>query len=112
MMQTQRKRWIRQQAALYKKHEEKDHYSSRSTTDSDSMEVITMAKDEKDAVISIVKNSISHKIQSMITKPHRGEEPEKIQNDHKCLEKGNEDIESEAESEKINTSSSHVPILP
>ena len=123
MMQTQRKRWIRQQAALYKKHEEKDHYSSRSTTDSDSMEVITMAKDEKDtsktmakdekdAVIPIVKNSITHKIQSMITKPHRGEEPEKIQNDHKCLEKGNEDIESEAESEKINTSSSHVPILP
>ena len=135
MRRTQRRRWIRQQAALYKEYEEKDHYSSRSTTDSDSMEVITgveapeylkepyirgrkediaitLAKDEKDVAIPIVRNDISHKMQTTITKPHRGKEPKKIQNDHKRLEKESENIESEAESKKVNTSSSHVPILP
>jgi hypothetical protein len=32
MTQTQRQRWIRQQAALHQEYEGKDHYSSRSTT--------------------------------------------------------------------------------
>jgi hypothetical protein len=44
MTRTQRRRWIRQQAALYKEYEEKDHNSSRSTIDSDSMEVYNMSR--------------------------------------------------------------------
>ena len=44
MTQTQRRRWIRQQAALHQEFGNRDHYSSRSTTDSDSMEVITRAE--------------------------------------------------------------------
>ncbi len=73
---------------------------------------ITMTKDEKNADIPIVRDNISHKIQSTTTKPHRGKEPEKIRNDHKCLEKVSENFESETEFKKINTSSSHTPILP
>uniref|UniRef100_A0A2N9F3D7 Peptidase A2 domain-containing protein n=1 Tax=Fagus sylvatica TaxID=28930 RepID=A0A2N9F3D7_FAGSY len=44
MTRTQRQRWIRQQAALHQEFGKRDHYSSRSTTNSDSMEVITRAE--------------------------------------------------------------------
>jgi hypothetical protein len=44
MTRTQRRRWIRQQAALHQEYEGRDHYSSRLTPDSDSMEVITGAE--------------------------------------------------------------------
>jgi hypothetical protein len=47
MTRTQRRRWIRQQAALHQEFGKRDHYSSRSTTDSDSMEVITGAEAPK-----------------------------------------------------------------
>ena len=67
---------------------------------------ITMEKDEEDVAVMM-----AGKIQSTITKPQQGKEPEKIRNDHKRLEKGSKDFESETESEKINTISSHVPIL-
>ena len=43
----QRQRWIRQQVALHLEFERKDYYSSRSTTDSDSMEVITRVEASK-----------------------------------------------------------------
>ena len=44
MTRTQRQRWIRQQAALHQEFGKRDHYSSRSTTNSDSMEVIIGAE--------------------------------------------------------------------
>ena len=41
-----------------------------------------MAKDEKDVVLPTTGDSISHKVHSTITKPHRGKEPKKIRNEH------------------------------
>ena len=64
----------------------------------------------KDTAIPIMKNGIGHRMQSTITKPYQGKEPEKTRNDHKRLEKGGENTESETESEKVKTS--YVPILP
>uniref|UniRef100_A0A2N9FYZ2 Uncharacterized protein n=1 Tax=Fagus sylvatica TaxID=28930 RepID=A0A2N9FYZ2_FAGSY len=84
MMRTQRQRWIRQKVALHQEYERKDHYSSRSTFDSDSMEVITGAEapeylkgpyvkkedtidtPAKDIAIPIMKNDIGHKVQSTV----------------------------------------------
>uniref|UniRef100_A0A2N9EX14 Uncharacterized protein n=1 Tax=Fagus sylvatica TaxID=28930 RepID=A0A2N9EX14_FAGSY len=81
MMRTQRRRWIRQQAALHQEYGQGDHHSSRLTTDSDSMEVITRAKalkylrgpyagkesiagaTSKNIAIP-VRNGISHKVQN------------------------------------------------
>jgi hypothetical protein len=60
----------------------------------------------KDTAIPIMKNGIGHRMQSTITKPYQGKEPEKTRNDHKRLEKGSENTESE----KVKTS--YVPILP
>ena len=96
MTRTQRQRWIRQQAALHQEYEGKDHYSSRSTTNLDSMEVITEAEapkylngpyarkedtvdaSAKDIDIPIIKDGIGHRVQSTVTKPYRGKDLEKI----------------------------------
>ncbi len=57
----------------------------------------------KDIVIPIMKNGRGHRMQSMVTKPYRGKESKKTRNDHRCLEKDNENIESETESKKVKT---------
>jgi hypothetical protein len=128
MTRTQRQRWIRQQAALHQEYEGRDHYSSRLTPDSDSMEVITGAEapeylkgpctrkedtidtPTKDIVIPIKKDGISHRVQSMVTEPYRGKGLEKTRDDHKRLEKGSENTESETKSEKVKAS--YMPIQP
>ena len=92
MTRIHRRRWIRQQAALHQEYEGKNHYSSRSTPDLDSMEVITGAEapeylkgpyarkedtvdtPAKDIAMPIIKNGIGHRVQSMVTKPYRGKD--------------------------------------
>ena len=44
MKRTQRRRWIRQQVASHQEYGQRDHHSSRLTTDLDSMEVIMGAE--------------------------------------------------------------------
>jgi hypothetical protein len=86
MTRPQRRRRIRQQAALHQEFGKIDHYSSRSTTDSDSMEVIMEAEapeylkgpyaGKQDITGAATKNIAtpiinvtSHKVQNIETKP-------------------------------------------
>ena len=117
MTRTQRRRWIRQQATLRQEFGKRDHYLSRSTTDSDSMEVITGAKapeylrgpyaGKEDITGATTKNiatpiinSTSHKVQNTETKPCQNKDLMRTQNNHKRLEKNSENAESKTESEE------------
>uniref|UniRef100_A0A2N9END3 Retrotransposon gag domain-containing protein n=1 Tax=Fagus sylvatica TaxID=28930 RepID=A0A2N9END3_FAGSY len=121
---TQRQRWIRQQAALHQEYGQGDHHSSRSTTDSDSMEVITGAKAPEylrgpyvgedgiagtitKNVATPVKNGTGHKLQDSKMESHPSRDSTKTQNNHKRLEKNNENVKSETESEEAKT----LPVL-
>ena len=127
MTRTQRWRWIRQQEALHQEFERKDHYSSSSTTDSDSMEMITGAEApeylkgpyarKEDTIGAPTKdiaaptmNGVGHKVQSMVAKPCWGKDLEGTRDNHKRLEKGSENAESKTESEEVKTS--HTPMWP
>ena len=124
MMRTQRRRWIRQQAALHQEYGQGDHHSSRSTTDSDSMEVITRAEapeylrgpyiGAKGIVGAITKNVATlvrnHKVQVTKVESCPNKDSTKTQDNHKRLEKNSENVESETESEEAKTLS--VPIGP
>uniref|UniRef100_A0A2N9IVJ4 Uncharacterized protein n=1 Tax=Fagus sylvatica TaxID=28930 RepID=A0A2N9IVJ4_FAGSY len=127
MTRTLRRRWIRQQAALHQEFERKDHYSSSLTTNSDSMEMITGAEapeylkgpcaKKEDTIGAPTKdiatptmNGVGHKVQSTVAKPCRGKDLEGTRENHKRLEKGSENAESETESEEVKTS--HTPMWP
>jgi hypothetical protein len=127
MTRTQRQRWIRQQAALHQEFGKIDHYSSRSTTDSDSMEVITGVEAPKylrgpyarkeDIIGATTKNiatpiinGTSHKLQNTETKPCQSKDLTRTQDNHKCLEKSSENAELETESEEAKTS--RIPVGP
>ena len=109
MTRTQRRRWIRQQAALHQEFGKRDQYSSRLTTNSDSMEVITRAEvpeylrgpyTEKEDITSAttknvaapIKNGTSHKVQNTKVKSCPNKDSIKTQDNHKCLEKNSENV--------------------
>jgi hypothetical protein len=121
MTRTQRRRWIRQQAALHQEFGKRDHYSFRSTTNSDSMEVITRVEaseyfrgpyaGKEDITGATTKNiatprinGTSHKLQNTKTKPCQSKDSTKTQDSHKRLEKNSENAESETEYEEAKTS--------
>jgi hypothetical protein len=127
MTRTQRRRWIRQQATLHQEFGKRDHYSSRSTIDSDSMEVITGVEvpaylrgpyaGKEDITGATTKNiatpiinSTSHKVQNTETKPCQNKDSTRTQDNHKRLEKNSENAESETESEEAKTS--RIPVGP
>ena len=55
-------------------------------------------------------NGAGHKVQSTVAKPCRGKNLEGTRDNHKLLEKGSENAESETESEEVKTS--HTPLWP
>ena len=122
MTQTQRRRWIRQQAALHQEFGKKDHCSSRLTMDSDSMEVITGAEAPeylrgpyvgKEDIIGTTTTNITtlringtgHKVQNTETKPCQTKDSTRT---HKRLEKNSENLESETESKEPKISQAPV----
>ena len=121
MTRTQRQRWIRQQAALHQEFGKRDHYSFGLTTDSNSMEVITGAEAPKylrrlyvgkeditgattKNTIAPIKNGTSHKVQNTETKPCQDKDSTRTQDNHKHLEKNNDNVKSEIEYEEAKTS--------
>uniref|UniRef100_A0A2N9IUX1 Uncharacterized protein n=1 Tax=Fagus sylvatica TaxID=28930 RepID=A0A2N9IUX1_FAGSY len=114
-------------SSLTSRVQRKDHYSSSSTTNSDSMEMITGAEapeylkrpcaKKEDTIGAPTKdiatptmNGVGHKVQSTVAKPCRGKDLEGTRDNHKRLEKGSENAESETESEEVKTS--HTPMWP
>jgi hypothetical protein len=121
MTRTQRRRWIRQQAALHQKFGKRDHCSSKSTTNSDSMEVIMGAKAleylrglyvEKEVIIGAttkniaapIKNGTSHKVQNTEAKPCQNKDSMRTQDNQKRLEKNYDNAKLETGYEEAKTS--------
>jgi hypothetical protein len=121
MTRTQRQKWIRQQAAFHQEYGQRDHCSSRSTTDSNSMEVITGAKAPEylrgpyvgkegiagattKNIATPVRNGTNHRVQNTKVKSCPNKDSTKTQNNHKSLEKNSENVESETESEEAKAS--------
>jgi hypothetical protein len=118
MTRTQRRRWIRQQTALHQEYGHGDHHSSRSTTDSDSMEVITgaeapeylrgpyagkegIASATTKSIVTPVKGDTRHKGQDAKVESCPNKDSTKSQNNHKRLEKNSKNVESETKSEGV-----------
>ena len=109
---------------LHQEYGQGDHHSSRSTTDSDSMEVITGAEAleylrgpyvrEESVAGVITKNEVTpvrnHKVQDAKVESCPNKDSTKTQDNHKWLEKNSENVESETESEEAKTLP--VPIGP
>jgi hypothetical protein len=120
MTRTQRRRWIRQQVALHQEYGQEDHHSSRSTTDLDSMEVITGAEAPEhfrgpyvgeDGIAGAITKNVAtpvgsgtrHKVQDSKVELCPNKDSTKIQDNHKRLEKNSENVESETESKEAMT---------
>jgi hypothetical protein len=127
MMRTQRRRWIRQQAALHQEYGQGDHHSSRSTTDSDSMEVIKGAEAfeylrgpyaGKEGIAGAitkniakpVRNGTRHKVQDTKVESYPSKDSIKTPDNHKRLKKNSENVELETESEEARISP--IPVGP
>uniref|UniRef100_A0A2N9GH53 Reverse transcriptase domain-containing protein n=1 Tax=Fagus sylvatica TaxID=28930 RepID=A0A2N9GH53_FAGSY len=99
MTRTQRRRWIRQQAAL---HQESKKHLNISEDLMLEKEDITGATTKNIATPRI--NGTSHKLQNTETKPCQSKDSTKTQDSHKRLEKNSENAESETEYEEAKTS--------